>query len=99
MLVATDVCGTLTDMVAFDEELPGSPAAVGAAGIGSIPPNFAAGALNAIRMTGVNGPGFDRFVHGTHAVTPPAWLSHVSIHGSLRVTLINEGHGVMMGAA
>ncbi|MDE0211845.1 MAG: hydantoinase/oxoprolinase family protein, partial [Boseongicola sp.] len=68
MRVATDVGGTFTDIVVFDEAVPESRGKIRVAKVDSTPPDFEAGVLRAIRKTGVEASGFDQFVHGSTVV-------------------------------
>ncbi len=68
MRVATDVGGTFTDIVVFDDAVPESHGTIRVAKVDSTPPDFEAGVLRAIRKTGVEASGFDQFVHGSTVV-------------------------------
>ena len=68
MRVATDVGGTFTDLVVFDDAMPGSHGTIRVAKVDSTPPEFEAGVLNVIGKAGVEASGFDQFVHGSTVV-------------------------------
>lgn len=68
MRVATDVGGTFTDIVVFDEGASRPEDVIRVAKVDSTPPDFETGVLNAIHKAGADPSGFDHFVHGSTVV-------------------------------
>ncbi|MCC5974208.1 MAG: hydantoinase/oxoprolinase family protein [Rubellimicrobium sp.] len=68
MRVATDVGGTFTDIVVFDETAARPEDVIRVAKVDSTPPDFETGVLNAIRKAGADPSCFVHFVHGSTVI-------------------------------